>query len=113
MSGGKVYLYLTSCHEVRYRFYYSYTLPPDEVRYKIPYQLPRCKITGQECLTSTVGRGGIKHLTPWVKVLKFLPLAPSARGKEIRTFTRGVRYFIPPLPTVEVRYIPSEKHDED
>ena len=38
VSGGKVYLYLTSCHEVRYGFYYSYTLPCQEVRYI--YTLP-------------------------------------------------------------------------
>ena len=40
-----------------------------------------------------------------MKVLKILPLAPSARGKEFFIPSRGVRYFIPPLPTVEVRYI--------
>ena len=38
VPGGKVYLYLTSCHEVRYRFYYSYTSPRQEVRYI--YTLP-------------------------------------------------------------------------
>ena len=42
------------------------------------------QVTGQECLTSPVGREGINTL-PRGRVLKFLPLAPSARGEEIRT----------------------------
>ena len=62
-------------------------------------------------LTSWVGRNKIPYPVGTILSLmaregtKSLPLAPSAREKEICTFTRGVRYFIPPLPTVEVRYI--------
>ena len=38
----------------------------------------------------------------------------SARGEEIFVPSRGVRYFIPPLPTVKVRYILStiEKYSQ-
>ena len=52
-------------------------------------------------LTSTVGRGGIKYLTPR-EGTKFLPRAPKAQGEEILVPSHGVRCFIPPRPTVEV-----------
>ena len=39
------------------------------------------RVTVQECLTSTVGRGGIKHLTPWEGTKISSPCAFGARGR--------------------------------
>jgi len=69
----------------------------------VPIICEYCDNTGVY-LTSTVGRGGIKYLTPRVKVRISFPRAEGARGRNFSTFTHGVRCFIPPRLTVEVRH---------
>ena len=52
--------------------------------------------TGQECLTSTVGRGGIKHLTPWEGTKISSPCAFGARGRNFHTFPWGEVFYTSP-----------------
>ena len=42
--------------------------------------------TGQECLTSPVGRGGINTSPRGMVFTKILPLAASPRGEEFRKY---------------------------
>ena len=52
-------------------------------------------------LNSWKGRYKIPHPTG---MYVFLPRAPKAQGEEILVHSHGVRCFIPPRPTVEVRH---------
>ena len=53
-------------------------------------------------LNSWAGR--YKYFTPWEGTKNFFPLRLRRAGKKFVP-SRGVKYFIPPLPTVEVRYM--------
>ena len=54
------------------------------------------RVTGQECLTSTVGRGGIKHLTPCEGTKNSSPCAFGARERIFYTFTWGEVFYTSP-----------------
>ena len=53
-------------------------------------------VTVQECLTWTVGRGGIKHLTPWEGTKISSPCAFGARGRNFYTFPWGEVFYTSP-----------------